>query len=270
MFNSNYTLDKKKIDNLPIGLFGDFYSHELTFCLINKNDYKNVENIFKRCNLKINKILLNSFIKSSLILNENPSINTFIHIEIDEDNSKVLSIENDTIKSEQKFNFGSNMILKDISKITALDLDISKKFIDNNKFSKNLEDSALIDENYFNNSKYRKIKKKLIFDVAEARIKELGELFYYKNVNFEKSINKVKVIFLEIADKNHLKCFEEIYIDCYAFNGNFKVKIFAKPDDSDVLDVANNIVQFGWKNEAIPVTKSQKSIFSRILKEIFQ
>ena len=126
MFNSNYTLDKKKIDNLPIGLFGDFYSHELTFCLINKNDYKNVENIFKRCNLKINKILLNSFIKSSLILNENPSINTFIHIEIDEDNSKVLSIENDTIKSEQKFNFGSNMILKDISKITALDLDISK------------------------------------------------------------------------------------------------------------------------------------------------
>ena len=114
MFNSNYTLDKKKIDNLPIGLFGDFYSHELTFCLINKNDYKNLENIFKRCNLKINKILLNSFIKSSLIVSENPSINTFFHIQIEEDNSTVLSVENDTIKSEQKFNFGSNMILKKI------------------------------------------------------------------------------------------------------------------------------------------------------------
>ena len=270
MFNSNYTLDKKKIDNLPIGLFGDFYSHELTFCLINKNDYKNLENIFKRCNLKINKILLNSFIKSSLIVSENPSINTFFHIQIEEDNSTVLSVENDTIKSEQKFNFGSNMILKDISKITALDIDMSKKFIENNKFSKNLKDSALIDHNYFNNSEYRKIKKKLIFDIAEARIKELGELFYFKNVNFEKSINKVKVIFLEVADKNHLKCFEEIYMNCYAFNGNFNVKILAKPDDSDVLDVANNIVQFGWKNEAIPVTKSQKSIFSRILKGIFQ
>ena len=81
-----------------------FLFHELTFCLINKS-YKNLENIFKRCNLKINKILLNSFIKSSLIVSENPSINTFFHIQIEEDNSTVLSVENDTIKSEQKFNF---------------------------------------------------------------------------------------------------------------------------------------------------------------------
>ncbi len=269
MFNSKFTLDKKKIDNLPIGLFGDFYSHELTFCLINKNDYKNLENIFKRCNLKINKILLNSFIKSSLIASENPSINSFFHIEIDEDDSKVLSVENDTVKSEQKFNFGSNMILKDISKITALDLDICKKLIENNKFSKKPEDGELIENKYFKNLEYRKIKKKLIFDIAEARIKELGELFFYKNVNFEKSLNKRNVIFLEIADKNHLKCFEESYIDCYAQNGKFNVKVIKKPDDRDVLDVANSIVQFGWKTEAIPVTKSQKSFFSRIFKQIF-
>ena len=30
IFNSEYKLDKLKIDNLPIGLFGDFYSHELS------------------------------------------------------------------------------------------------------------------------------------------------------------------------------------------------------------------------------------------------
>ena len=40
IFNSNFYLDNKKIDNLPIGLFGDFYSHELSFVLINSNDYK--------------------------------------------------------------------------------------------------------------------------------------------------------------------------------------------------------------------------------------
>ena len=34
IFNSEYCLDKKKLDNLPIGLFGDFYSHELSFNLI--------------------------------------------------------------------------------------------------------------------------------------------------------------------------------------------------------------------------------------------
>ena len=31
IFNSKSILDGTRIDNLPIGLFGDFYSHELTF-----------------------------------------------------------------------------------------------------------------------------------------------------------------------------------------------------------------------------------------------
>ena len=43
IFNSKFYLDNKKIENLPIGLFGDFYSHELSFVLINSNDYKNLK-----------------------------------------------------------------------------------------------------------------------------------------------------------------------------------------------------------------------------------
>ena len=31
IFNSKYILDKKNIENLPIGLFGNFYSQELSF-----------------------------------------------------------------------------------------------------------------------------------------------------------------------------------------------------------------------------------------------
>ena len=46
IFNSKYNLDNQKVENLPIGLFGDFYSHELSFILINKNDYKNLKNQF--------------------------------------------------------------------------------------------------------------------------------------------------------------------------------------------------------------------------------
>ena len=43
IFNSKFFLDNNNIENLPIGLFGDFYSHELSFSLINKNDYKNLK-----------------------------------------------------------------------------------------------------------------------------------------------------------------------------------------------------------------------------------
>ena len=34
IFNSKYLLDKRSIDNLPLGLFGNFYSHELSFFFI--------------------------------------------------------------------------------------------------------------------------------------------------------------------------------------------------------------------------------------------
>ena len=86
IFNSKYYLDKKEIKNLPIGLFGEFYSHELSFCLIDKNIFKNLINIFDKCNLKIKKILHKSFVEGSLISNNNKNLSTFFHINIDINN----------------------------------------------------------------------------------------------------------------------------------------------------------------------------------------
>ena len=77
IFNSKFYLDNKKIDNLPIGLFGDFYSHELSFILINQNDYKNLKNILDKCNLKIKKIVHKSFIKGVHLIKNSKNIETF-------------------------------------------------------------------------------------------------------------------------------------------------------------------------------------------------
>ena len=82
IFNSSFYLDKKKINNLPVGLFGDFYSHELSFILIKTNDYKNLKNIFEKCNLKIKKILLKSFIKGTYLSDNNLNAETFYQIKI--------------------------------------------------------------------------------------------------------------------------------------------------------------------------------------------
>ena len=54
------------MENLPIGLFGNFYSQELSFFLIEKNDFKNLENLFNRCNLRLKKIILKSFVEGFL------------------------------------------------------------------------------------------------------------------------------------------------------------------------------------------------------------
>ena len=62
IFNTKYILDSKKTENLPLGLFGNFYSQEHSFILIKNNDYKNLKNIFEKCNLKINRIISKSFL----------------------------------------------------------------------------------------------------------------------------------------------------------------------------------------------------------------
>ena len=114
IFNAKYLLDKKKIENLPVGLFGDFYSHELSFSLINKNDYKNLKNIFNNCNLKIRKILLKSYVEGSLISNQDSNLNTFFQITINKTDSHIFYFENDSLKFEKNFDFGSDIVVQDI------------------------------------------------------------------------------------------------------------------------------------------------------------
>ena len=269
IFNSKYFLDKKEIKNLPIGLFGDFYSQELSLSLIHENDYKNLKNIFDNCNLKIRKILLENFVKVSTIKNNYASINTFLYIEIDNNNSKIFYVENDALKYEQRFNFGLEIILKDISKITSLKVDMIKKFIVQNPILDMISEADLVEKNYFHNQEYRKIKKKLIFEIAEARIKELSEIICFNNINFKKIISNKKIVFLELSNEQHLKCFEKIYKSSFNPSGKYEVKIVKKPDILEVLESSNNIVQYGWKSEAIPFLNSRKSLISRILGSLF-
>ena len=270
IFNTEYCLDNKKLDNLPIGLFGDFYSHELSFNLMNENDYKNLENIFKKCNLKIKKILLEGFVKGSLINDNNPNIDTFFYIQIENKRSKIFYIENNAIKFEQKFNFGTEIIVNDICKITSLENKSIKRLISENKNILEVSDKDLLEEKYFINQQYRKIKKNLITKIADARISELSEKFYLNNINLKIPLEKINVIFLEINDQQNLSCFDKVYEKSFSFNNKFEIKILKKLEIEQIISKADNIVQFGWKKEAIPVSNSKKSFIKGFFQEIFQ
>ena len=78
------------------------------------NDFKNLSNIFKNCNLKIRKILLKSFVEGSYLSDKNKNLNTFFKLQINDDSSQILYFENDALKFEQNFNFGTNLIINDI------------------------------------------------------------------------------------------------------------------------------------------------------------
>ena len=268
IFNSKFILDKKKVENLPIGLFGDFYSHELSFCLINKNDYKNLYNIFDKCNLKIKKIYLKSFIEGAFISNAYEKCDTFFQIKINENNSQIFYFENDSLKFEQNFNFGTDLIVKDISKVTSLKEHIVQRILETVISNQDISKDELIGKDLFLNENYTKIKKKLFFEIAKARIEELLEKLLIKNINFSSLNKKKQTIFLKIRDKSHLKCFEETY-SFFLKGSNLEVKYLDDISPEDQIVNIDRLVNFGWKKEAIPVANPKKSVIAKFFDALF-
>jgi cell division protein FtsA len=269
IFNSRFNLDSKKIENLPIGLFGDFYSHELSFILINLNDYKNLKNILDKCNLKIKKIILKNFIKGAYLINNNQNTETFFQIQIGNDNSKIVYFENSSLKFEQDFNFGLNIIIKDISKITSLKVNTVKEIMKKTKFENNFLEDEVVEKNLFIEDNFRKIKKKLIFEIAFARIQEISQIMLEKNINighYKKYSNK---LFLEITSELQTESLINIFKSCFSDDSEIEVKILNSFTSGDMLKTANEIVHFGWKKEAIPITQSKKSLIVRFFDTIF-
>ncbi len=269
IFNSKFLLDKKKIENLPIGLFGDFYAHELSFSLIDENIFKNLKHIFDSCNLKVKKLFLKSFLKGAYLSNYNNKADTFCQININNAKSKILYFENNALKFEQDFKFGSDIIIKDISKITSLKTEFIKNFLIKNELNQNLADDDLVEEEYFDEGTFRKIKKKLIYQIALARIKEISELILFKNINVNYYNKSLKFLFLEMKSNYQLKGLREIYKTIFSLDGSLNLEFLEDFSSEKMLITANQIVHFGWKKEAIPVAHSNKSLIARLFDALF-
>ena len=123
---------------------------------------------------------------------------------------------------------------------------------------------------YFKNCNFRKINIKLIKDIAEARILELSEIILIKNININNFLKRKIPIFLKISNKYNFKCFELIYENLFSCNNKFNVNLILDNSSEKMLDSANNIVQYGWKKEAIPIVNEKKSIISRLFGLIFR
>jgi len=269
IFNSKFYLDSKQIENLPIGLFGDFYSHELSFSLIGSNIYKNLINIFENCNLRVKKILLKSFIKGANINNYNKDVDTFFQIKLNENNSKIFFFENNSLKFEQNFEFGLGIIIQDIFKITTLKIDTIIEILSKMKLTENVSDEMFLEKDFFKEDNYIKIKKKLINEIALARIKEISEILLFKNVNFQYFSKVSKNIFLEMEQKFLFDNFKVNFNKILSEVGQNKVEFINPISTDDLLITANKLVHFGWKNEAIPISSPKKSLIARFFDAIF-
>ena len=273
IFNSKSILDGISIENLPIGLFGDFYSHELTFFLIDNNDMKNIKQVFNKNNLTIKKILIKNFIEGTQIINQNDNkIETFFKIKINKDRSHISFFDKASFRYEEYFNFGTSIIFKDISKVCSIKNEtivkiLSDKFLGNKKLE---NDNEFLEEKYFDNDSYRKIRKKLIIDIVNARIEEITNIILKKNINIE-SLNKNNAkIFIIIEDQLIFDNFQKNFKFYISQKYNFEPHLINNfQTDSSIVNAAY-LSAYGWKKEAVPVTQTKNSLITRIFKSIFE
>ena len=269
IFNSKYILDKNIMENLPIGLFGNFYSQELSFFLIDKTDFKNLENIFNRCNLRLKKIILKSFVEGVSVINNLENTNTFFIIKIMENHSKIIFFENLALKYIQDFNFGINIIIDDISKITSIKKESIIKILLNSNFYNSEKENETVEKEFFKDQTFRKIKKEFILKIANARIEEIAEVLYLKNVNTQSLLNNHTPVFLQFDKKNIYNSLEESFRTSFSKGGNFNIKYLEKIKEEKFFENIYSLVQFGWNKEAIPIIHKKKSFIVRIFDFIF-
>ena len=270
IFNSKNILDGTTVENLPIGLFGNFYSHELTFFLINNNDLKNIKQIFNKIDLKIKKILLKSFVEGAYLTNRDNNKDSFFKIKVSKERSQLSIFEKSSFRYVEHFDFGTDIILKDIAKVCSIDSDfIHKILLDRFLENKDFKEDELLEKKYFTKINYRKIKKKLVMDIAKARIQEIANIILKKNINLNLYKKDIKKIYIIIKEDLIFDNFKENFKLYFSQNLDSDTQLINTFEIDSLIISASNLSNYGWKKEAIPITPTKNTLISKIFKVLF-
>jgi len=271
LFNASFSLDSDNLENLPIGLFGEFYNQNMTFFLVNENIFKNIELVFNGCGLNLDRVILKPFVEGVNYLLKNQDIKNFTSITLEDKRINVSIFRNKSYVYAQDFNFGADLIVKDISKLCSMkieEVDIFLKEIDLELVIANDVDSNL-NKKFFSKSPYRKIKHKLILDIIMARLDELIEICYEKNINVSYFRKNNDAIYLSIEK---IQYFKNIYFALKKKQSiNLEFVSIKNIEDSALssLNGAAELIGRGWEKEAIPVIQSKRSLISSFFSKLF-
>jgi cell division protein FtsA len=271
LFNSNFSIDSDNLENLPIGLFGEFYNQNMTFFLVNKNILKNLKLVFNNCGINIDRIILKSFVEGINFLLENKQNQNLTIITLENKRISISLFKNKSYVFSQDFDFGTNLIIKDLSKLCSLRVEEVDFFLKEINIESILEidKGSYLNRKFFSSSPYRKIKHQLILDIISARLDELIEICYEKNINLNYLKKNSNTIFLNIENSEYFKNIQFSLKKNKLINTNF---IFGENiDDSSLLSLngAAELIVKGWEKEAIPVIQPKKSIISNFFSNLF-
>ena len=271
LFNSSFSLDSDNLENLPIGLFGEFYNQNMTFFLVQKNILKNIKLVFSNCGINIDRLILKPFVEGINFLLKYKNHKNFTVLTIEGKNINISIFKNKSYVLTQDFDFGADLIIKDISKLCSLKINEVEFFLNEINLNSEIEIdvNSCLNKNFFSTSPYRKIKHQLILDIITARLDELVEICYENNKNldyFRKSNNAIYVI---ISKDEHLKNIQFALQKNRLIDSRF---IFGQNVDDNLLFSLNGAAELigrGWEKEAIPVIQPNKSLISTFFSRLF-
>ena len=271
LFNSSFSLDSDNLENLPIGLFGDFYNQNMTFFLVHKNIPKNIKLVFKNCGLNIDRLILKPFVEGINFLLKNQGHKNFTIITLKDKNINISLFKNKSYVLTQDFNFGIDSIVRDISKLCSLKINEVDFFLKeiNLKLELKSDDASYLNKKYFSSSPYRKIKHQLILDIITARLDELIEICYEKNKNLDYFKKSNNVIYIIVEKNEHFKNIQFALQKNKLIDSEFIFGRYVDDNQLFSLNGAAELIGRGWEKEAIPVTQSKKSLISTFFSRLF-
>ena len=269
IFNTNFILDFKEVESIPINSTADFYGHSLSFFLIDSDEKRRINALCNSCNLDVERIILKNFIRGINSINTFLGKKKIVDIQINNKDVQLSFFENAAFKYSESFNFGSDIIYKDVAKVCKLSLINSQNLIKDTNFNDIKKKSSNIEEKYFdhNNLKNRQISLQHVEDIINARISEICDILLKKNINLSFA-NKNVFIKLSFEDayiyKNFSKNFK-IY-----FDQNIETFVETQDEQEDNYITAMSLVINGWKSEALPIKVEKRSLLSRFFRMIFK
>ena len=194
------------------------------------------------------------------------SLKKITTIKLGKKRSNISLFKNHSFIYSENFDFGSDLIIKDVAKLCSIDFDNSSRILTDIVFSKveSNKEIEYLDKKYFKEIPFRKITLELLIDIFNSRLDEIFEIIYDKNINLVnlKSNNVINII----VEDQELSVNINHSLD-KNFSGKSKI-LFHKLDKDYLLSAclgATELIGKGWSKEAIPIIQSKKSTISRIL-----
>tara|TARA_B100000945_G_C20426910_1_gene621082 strand:- start:1712 stop:2908 length:1197 start_codon:yes stop_codon:yes gene_type:complete len=270
ILNSNFYLDKKRREKIPLNIFGDHLGLQMTFVSLPKNNIKNIKSLFENNDLKVDRLLCRPLATGINLMVKNNSLKNFFMFNIDDELSTISIYENSSLVFFKTFPFGTNAIYRDLSQLCSIKENEVRSILNEVNFNKKIENKKkYIDQKFFTESQFTKLSLSHFSEIINSRANEMMNYLFNKNSNINYFKNKLSHIYLVFENEAFQKNLGDLFKGFLNFNSEKIASRLIILEDHPLLGAAELTFR-GWHAEAIPQVQEKKSLFTGVFSRLFK